>query len=507
MTNYQNMTISLWATHEISLTGPATGNPFDDVTLSATFRQGDRTIEAPGFYDGDGTYRVRFLADATGNWDYETRSSEPTLNGQRGSIRIESRQPVKGDVPDAAQSAGSRAHGPVRVANQFHFAYADGTPYRPIGTTCYAWTHQGDQLEEKTLRTLASAPFNKLRMCVFPKHYDFNANEPELYPFETATARNGTTARWDFSRPNPAFFRHLESRIAALACLGIEADLILFHPYDRWGFSAMAPTDDDRYLRYVVARLAAYPNVWWSLANEYDILRDKTEDDWERFARIIQETDPWDHLRSIHQCVTLYDHSRPWITHCSLQRVDVYKTSENTAEWRARWGKPAVLDECGYEGNINWGWGNLTGEELTRRMWEGTVRGGYFGHGETYLNDREELWWSKGGELIGESPARIDFLRRILEDSPAAGLSPNPGGLSYWDVPVGGVEGEYYLFYFGFSRPAFRVIDLPGERAYRLDVIDTWNMTVTPLPGEHRKKARVSLPSRQFMAIRARAIN
>ena len=27
---------------------------------------------------------------------------------------------------------------------------------------------------------------------------------------------------------------------------------------------------DDRYLRYVVARLAAYRNVWWSLANEYD---------------------------------------------------------------------------------------------------------------------------------------------------------------------------------------------------------------------------------------------
>ena len=27
---------------------------------------------------------------------------------------------------------------------------------------------------------------------------------------------------------------------------------------------------DDRYLRYAVARLAAYRNVWWSLANECD---------------------------------------------------------------------------------------------------------------------------------------------------------------------------------------------------------------------------------------------
>ena len=78
-------------------------------------------------------------------------------------------------------SAGN--HGPVRVANTFHFAYADGTPYRQIGTTCYAWTHQGNKLEEQTLATLAASPFNKLRMCVFPEGYAFNQNEPPCFPF------------------------------------------------------------------------------------------------------------------------------------------------------------------------------------------------------------------------------------------------------------------------------------------------------------------------------------
>jgi len=34
----------------------------------------------------------------------------------------------------------------------------------------------------------------------------------------------------------------------------------------------MPAAADDRYLRYVIARLAAYRNVWWSLANEYDFL-------------------------------------------------------------------------------------------------------------------------------------------------------------------------------------------------------------------------------------------
>ncbi len=87
-----------------------------------------------------------------------------------------------------------------------------------------------------------------------------------------AAATSGISTRF-----NPAFFRHLEKRVGQLRELGIEADLILFHPYDKghWGFDRMDAAADDRYLRYVVARLAAYRNVWWSLANEYDFMKDE----------------------------------------------------------------------------------------------------------------------------------------------------------------------------------------------------------------------------------------
>jgi len=82
-----------------------------------------------------------------------------------------------------------------------------------------------------------------------------NRGEPPLYPFEDAAQR------LDFTRFNPEFFRHQEKRISQLLRLGIEADLILFHPYDEghWGFDRMDAASDDRYLRYVVARLAAVP--------------------------------------------------------------------------------------------------------------------------------------------------------------------------------------------------------------------------------------------------------
>ena len=35
-------------------------------------------------------------------------------------------------------------------------------------------------------------------------------------------------------------------------------------------------SNDVHYLRYAVARLAAFSNVWWSMANEWDFIRCKS---------------------------------------------------------------------------------------------------------------------------------------------------------------------------------------------------------------------------------------
>lgn len=222
--------IERWSIYEVTLHGPSEGNPFRDVQLSAEFRFHNRSVKPDGFYDGDGTYRIRFMPDAEGEWTYTTHSNRPESNGKTGRFLC------------TAPSKGS--HGPVVVRNTYHFGYADGTPYVPFGTTSYAWVHQGDALEERTIATLRTAPFNKMRMCVFPKDYAFNKNEPQYYPFPRDAA--GTN---DFTRFNPAFFRHFEKRVRQLMEMGIEADLILFHPYDRWGYAKMAPAEDDRYLR------------------------------------------------------------------------------------------------------------------------------------------------------------------------------------------------------------------------------------------------------------------
>lgn len=454
--------IPRWDTFEASFQGPQEGNPFVDVELFALFSQEGREIRVAGFYDGEGTYRVRFMPDAEGQWRYKTVSNAAELHGLEGALLC---------VPAAG------GHGPVRVSNQFHFAHADGTPYFPFGTTCYAWTHQYEAMQAQTLDTLAQTRFNKLRMGVFPKHYIYSENAPLHTMFEQRA--DGSE---DFSRPNVRAFQQFDKQVRALMAMGIEADIILFHPYDRWGYCSMSLEDDSRYLRYLVARLAGYRNVWWSLANEYDFLLDvKPLSYWERYFQIIEECDPHHHLTSIHngELAMNYDHRKPWISHVCIQNWD----TKRTYEWRREWGKPIVNDEPEYEGDIARPWGNISAQELVHRFWTTLTRGGYAGHGETYLQPDDAIWWAKGGVLLGEAWKRIGFLRDIIEQDVVHGLTPlADGGRWEWSRVSGGSDGDFTLIYFGEHQPAQWAVGLPMEDGdYQIDLIDTWNMTVTPL--------------------------
>ena len=501
--------VEQWGVFQIILPGPTNGNPFVDTTLTARFTQGDVSVDATGFYDGDGIYCVRFMPDRLGEWHYSTASSVANLDHISGDFTV---------VKPAAEN-----HGPVRVANTYHFAYADGTPYKELGTTCYAWVNQDEALQEQTLKTLAAAPFNKLRMCVFPKRYDWNTNEPPMYPFVGIPTTN-----WDFTRFNPEFFRHFEQRIQDLQKLGIEADIILFHPYDEghWGFDRMPASADDRYLRYVLARFSAYRNVWWSLANEYDFMKKKTEADFVRFGEIISTNDPSHHLISIHNGQKMFNHTLPWITHVSVQNGSAVEDAGRAELFRDIYRKPVVFDEVKYEGNLPKRWGNLSAEELVFRFWEGTVAGTYVGHGETYLSPDNIIWWSKGGVLKGQSPARLAFLKQVLADSPAEGIDP----IDKWQDPyIGGQAGKYYLIYFGKKAPRQWEFQLPKPPlgkgapltngvAFTAEVLDTWNMTVTPVPGKFTVKKKgdysyadetgrsIELPGKPYVALRIKRV-
>jgi hypothetical protein len=107
--------VEQWGLHEISLQSTlAHTSPFTDVELCCRFTSGNRQVEVYGFYDGNQTWKVRFMPEQQGEWTYTTVSNDPQLSSKSGTFLVGPR--------------GRNNHGPVRVKNTYHFAYADGTP-------------------------------------------------------------------------------------------------------------------------------------------------------------------------------------------------------------------------------------------------------------------------------------------------------------------------------------------------------------------------------------------
>ena len=193
--------VEKWEVLEVEIQGKREGNPFTDYEIQGVFTGKNENVMVDGFYDGDGIYKVRFMPSFEGEYSFK-------VTGNFSEEEYEGRFTV------TAPSKGN--HGPVRVANTYHFAYEDGTPYYSIGTTCYVWSLQSDELIEQTFETLKNSAFNKIRFCVFPKHYDYNLGEPRSYPYEGTPMDSSVLTKenfleytgktegnhWDFTRFN-----------------------------------------------------------------------------------------------------------------------------------------------------------------------------------------------------------------------------------------------------------------------------------------------------------------
>ncbi|MBR4224279.1 MAG: DUF5060 domain-containing protein, partial [Oscillospiraceae bacterium] len=333
---------------ELVFHGDAPKGSYAQADIRVVFTHDGSSTETDGFYAGDGVYKVRFLPEHSGEYEY-------VVTGE-----------ISASGSFIAEPHDDAHHGIVR-AEGTHLRYTDGTLCVPFGTTVYALLHQPDELIEETLESLRRSPFDKIRLCVFPKDYDYNKNDPDYYPFER------TADGWDVHRPDFRFWDRAERYLERLFDMGYQVDLILFHPYDRWGFSKFGHEDDLVYLDYLLRRLSAYPNIWWSMANEYDLCFDKTLDDWYDIESFIASRDIYHHLLSDHHCIVPWDHAREHTTHASLQT----SRFERIAEYRRRWSKPVLIDECCYEGDLPHMWGSITGQEMTARFWKTITQGGY----------------------------------------------------------------------------------------------------------------------------------
>ena len=506
-----------YETFELTFRGPVLTEHCASIDLTAIFTNDGDTITVQGFYAGEGTYKVRFLPRKPGTYTWKTT----------GLVE------ASGTESCAEEAVG---HGLVQ-AKGTHLQFEDGMPFYSFGTTVYALVHQSEALILETMESLKQSPFNKIRLCVFPKWFMYNYVEPELFPFHRDEA-----GHWDPEQPDYAYWDHLESCLKQLFEMGFQVDLILFHPYDydHWGFDRLPQKDNLTYLDYLLRRLSAFPDLWWSLANEYDVCFEKTQEDWEEIEAYVADHDPYHHLLSMHQCIVPWDHARENITHASFQTWQVNRT----AAWQKQFKKPILIDECGYEGDLPYEWGCHSGRTLTELFWKTTVFGGYCTHGETFANTEDDVvFWGRGGTLRGESIARIGYLRNLIESLPGP-LEPFEFGMQdafgrsdeeiqalfekipeefrafpskifgmkepdrslYFAATVkyaGHVKDDVFLWYLDRQTSAGWEIRLPEDASYSITVIDTWNMEQEKVLEHVNGTVMVPLPRKENMAILA----
>lgn len=423
--------IPQWRVFEIVLHARSNySQAFPENKVTAVFRgPGKMEKKVQGFWDGGNTFRIRFTPTVQGKWSYRTYSDDEGLTDKNGEFTC---------VKPPAGVHGFRRRD---KRHPYHFIYDDGTHYLLFGTTYYAIISnaKGHGSWKEAINGIGEAGINKVRFRTCFIHGDRQgSNYPSSSPY-------GET----HDQLNTDHFRIIDTIVEYLFQRGITADLILFSSGSR-NFGTLS--QDERYVRYMIHRYAAYPNVVWCLSNEWNYTG-KNRSYWNKMGRIISKEDPWmnnkDNLRmlSTHQQTRIdfqfFDVA--WPTFACIQygvRNKGYKeTDEN--EWKPsggtkyhhgdEWGNegilfnlghdmPVVNDEYGYAGEPD-DESVRDGTQLTRTkhrqiIWGIYTAGGYGSTGDKYFyrDPPGRPYYSADWHYIaeyGDIKRLIDFFKQV----------------------------------------------------------------------------------------------
>lgn len=281
-------------------------NPFD-IPFGAVFiHENGKTLNVPGFYDGDNEFVVRASFPETGSWTFYSYSSLPELTHQTGEIQVEN-------------SEDSGKHGPVRVSEKErqHFVFADGTPYFALlFETDWLFALDSENQDDlpktrKFIEAVKSNGFNQIIMNVFA--YDVMWNKPDLMPGTDFAKPDafpflGSNEEPDHSALNIEFFKHLDRVIAYLGEQNIVCHLMIYVWNKKVNWPEPGSLEDDRYFDHVVKRYQAFPHMIWNISKEALLYGHEDMGYVTGRIRRIRELDAFHHLVTVHD----YDYCKAY---------------------------------------------------------------------------------------------------------------------------------------------------------------------------------------------------
>jgi hypothetical protein len=475
-----NRTAHTGAVLDISLQAARDYDPveaYTQVAVTAVFTQGERTVRVAGFWDGERTWRVRWTPPADGTWRYRitANTADPGLQ-QQGRIRV---------------TTGT-TRGFLRVdPTTERFVFADGTYPYLVGTTAYELVQQvrvGGTSWRDAFAGYAAHGIRKLRLLAYP--FPVNPDRPNPYPDSAPFVGD------DHDRLDLNHWRALDEIVQTAHAQDLIIDLILFQNRRR---AFGTETQDTRYLRYALARYAAYPNLVWTVTNEWEATP-KDESYWNRMGTILRAEDPWmvaadGRMRplSIHQISDpTFDYvGSGWPTHAIIQ----YNHRAGLPygdQWGAAsitpnrgHGLPVINDEIGYLGESRNGI-TVDRAQQRRALWAIAASGGYTSIGDASLVNGGLIY--KSGDWFDLGPV-YDDVRRLVTTVEALpqwwNWTPQPQLIADGTrvYAIGHPQHGYLVYAAGGGRVQLRLPDGRYELT-RLDPTNGNRQALTPVAGD-----------------------
>ena len=347
--------VGRWDVFEKSITNKTFyQNPFSDVELRVTYTKPDgQYVSFWGFYDGDSTWKIRFMPNQTGEWRYRTAFSDGSSEFSGAFTCVDSDIPGKISVDETNPMWFGYKGGKHVLIRSLHVGdrfFAD----EPNAVSGEGWD-PGKRRE--FLDWAQRQGYNTLSVASHHLNRDVDGrgrgwNTPDLWNAESG-------------RPNPAEYRRMEAVLNDLS-----ARKMLVYPFAGFfGKSADWPLDhslQEIYLKYTLARLGPYRNLLFSVAGPEPLLPRQHEkyrnamafEDINRLGRLITRLDIFRHPLSVHNPTGASKQGDPfknqnWYTFTTLQgpktvnRMQLYEGLLKNHHY----AKPLYAQETLWSGN------------------------------------------------------------------------------------------------------------------------------------------------------------
>ena len=315
----------IWDRFEISFTSATSyENPLYELKeFYATFTSpSGRTQQINGFWDGNKAFKIRFMPDETGNWQYKTFCSDENNTGLHnisGTFTCTQNE----NALDIYQKGNIE-----RSIGAYHLMHHDGTPF--FFTACTAWNGALYSTDEEWNTYLQHRKDHNYNVIQFVTTQWRGGDKNSL----GEVAYNGTGK----ISINPAFFQHMDGKVNKINEYGLVAAPVLLWALPVGQGRELSPgyslPDEEAVLlaKYTVARYGAH-HVIWILGGDGSYL-DQYEDRWKYIGRKVFENDP-------PGIVSQHPRGRSWIGEAYKDEpwLDIigYQSSHSNQEGTVNW--------------------------------------------------------------------------------------------------------------------------------------------------------------------------